>query len=144
MAKRPTRTTKYGEPTTMQSDRRRFLQTGLAGGAVAALRVEPGEGKDKAAGKVKPFELEEMTIADLQEGMKSGKHTARSLAEKYLARIEAIDRKGPTLNSIIETNPDALDIADGLDKERAAKGPRGPLHGIPLLIKDNIDTADRM
>jgi amidase len=128
----------------MQSDRRRFLQTGLAGGAVAALRVEPGEGKDKAAGKVEPFELEEMTIADLQEGMKSGKHSARSLAEKYLTRIESIDRNGPALNSIIEVNPDALGIAETLDKERKAKGPRGPLHGIPLVIKDNIDTADRM
>jgi amidase len=128
----------------MRSDRRRFLQTGLAGAAVAALRVEPGEGKDKTAGNVEPFELEEMTIADLQEGMKSGKHSARSLALRYLARIESIDRNGPALNSIIEINPDALGIAETLDKERKAKGPRGPLHGIPLFIKDNIDTADRM
>jgi amidase len=128
----------------MQSDRRRFLQTGLAGAAVAALRFDPGEAKDKAAGKVEPFELAEMTIADLQEGMKSGKYSARSLAERYLARIESIDRNGPALNSIIETNPDALDIAETLDKERKANGPRGPLHGIPLFIKDNIDTADRM
>ena len=127
----------------MHSNRRQFLQTGLLGAAVAALPVDLAA-DDKAAGKVEPFELEEMTIADLQEGMKSGKHSARSLAEKYLARIEAVDRKGPALNSIIEINPDALDIADALDKERTAKGPRGPLHGIPLLIKDNIDTADRM
>jgi amidase len=128
----------------MQSNRRRFLQTGLAGGAVAALRFDPGEGKDKGAGKVEAFELAEMTIADLQEGMKSGKYSARSLAEKYLARIESIDRNGPALNSIIETNPDALGIAETLDKERKEDGPRGPLHGIPLVIKDNIDTADRM
>jgi amidase len=128
----------------MQSDRRRFLQTGLLGAAVAALPFDQGKAEDKAAGKVELSELEEMTIADLQEGMKSGKHSARSLAEKYLARIEAIDRKGPALNSIIETNPDALDIAEALDKERKANGPRGPLHGIPLLIKDNIDTGDRM
>jgi len=101
-------------------------------------------GADEVSGNAAPFELEETTIADLQDGMKSGKHTPRSLAEKYLARIEAIDRKGPTLDSIIETNPDALDIADALDKERTATGPRGPLHGIPLLIKDNIDTADLM
>jgi len=127
----------------MHSNRRQFLQTGLLGAAVAALPVDLAA-DDKAAGKVEPFELEEMTIADLQEGMKSGKHSARSLAEKYLARIEAVDRKGPALNSIIEINPDALDSADALDKERTAKGPRGPLHGIPLLIKDNIDTADRM
>src|SRR5205823_5766352 len=76
--------------------------------------------------------------------MQSGKFTARSLAEKYLARIEAIDRQGPALRSVIEVNPDALALADVLDKERKEKGPRGPLHGIPVLIKDNIDTADRM
>jgi amidase len=128
----------------MQSDRRRFLETGLAGAAVVASGFGRGEDKDKAAGKVESFELEEMTIADLQERMKSGKDSARSLAQKYLARIESIDRNGPALNSVIETNPDAADIALALDKERKAKGPRGPLHGIPLLIKDNIDTADRM
>jgi amidase len=128
----------------MQSDRRRFLQTGLAGAAVVASGFGPGEDKDKSAGKMEPFELEEMTIADLQERMKSGKDSARSLAQKYLARIDSIDRNGPALNSIIEANPDALDIAETLDKERKAKGPRGPLHGIPLVIKDNIDTADRM
>jgi amidase len=88
--------------------------------------------------------LDEFTIADLQDGMKSGKYTARSLVEMYLARIQAIDRQGPALNSVIETNPDALALADALDRERSDKGPRGPLHGIPVLIKDNIDTADRM
>jgi amidase len=93
---------------------------------------------------IKPFELDEITIAELQDGMKSGKYTARSIAELYLARIEAIDKNGPTINSVIETNPDALAIADALDKERKEKGPRGPLHGIPVLLKDNIDTADRM
>jgi amidase len=90
------------------------------------------------------FELSELSINDLQDGMQSGKYTSRSLAEKYLARIEAIDRQGPGLRSVIEVNPDALQIADALDKERKEKGPRGPLHGIPILIKDNIDTADRM
>jgi amidase len=90
------------------------------------------------------FDLEEATIADLQQRMQSGRETARSLAEKYLARIDAIDRQGPALHSVIETNPDALTIADQLDAERKARGPRGPLHGIPLLIKDNIATADRM
>ena len=101
-----------------------------------------------AAPEVKPFELEEITVADLQEGMKSGKYTARSLVEKYTARIEEIDKAegsaGVGLNSIIEMNPDALSIADALDKERTAKGPRGPLHGVPVLIKDNIATDDRM
>jgi amidase len=113
-----------------------------------------GSGADSGSGRnpfapggrdeVKAFEFDEVTIADLQDGMKSGKHTARSIAEKYLARIDAIDAHGPEIRSVIETNPDALAIAEALDKERKAKGPRGPLHGIPVLIKDNIDTADRM
>jgi amidase len=90
------------------------------------------------------FDLEEATIADLQRRMESGKDTARSLVQKYFARIEAIDRRGPALHSVIETNPDALAIADRLDAERKSKGPRGPLHGIPILLKDNIATADRM
>jgi amidase len=76
--------------------------------------------------------------------MKSGKFTARSLVEKYSARIDEIDKRGPAVNAMIELNPDAFAIADALDQERKAKGPRGPLHGIPVLIKDNIDTADRM
>src|ERR1035437_997140 len=76
--------------------------------------------------------------------MKSGKFTARSLVEKYMARIDEIDKRGPAVNAIIELNPDALSIAEELDQERKAKGARGPLHGIPVLIKDNIDTADKM
>ncbi|MGB8458083.1 MAG: amidase [Candidatus Acidiferrum sp.] len=97
-----------------------------------------------AEAEVPAFEFDEITIGELQEGMKSGKYSARSIAEKYLARIAAIDKSGPRVNSVIETNPDALDIAEALDKERKEKGPRGPLHGIPVLIKDNIATADRM
>src|SRR4029077_1334168 len=93
---------------------------------------------------VKPFEWEEATLEDLQAAMKAGKETAGSLAKKYLARIEEIDRTGPTLRSVLEVNPDALSIARALDQERKAQGPRGPLHGIPVLIKDNIDTHDRM
>ncbi len=91
-----------------------------------------------------PLELEEATIDQLQAGMAAGRYTARQIAEGYLARIEAIDRSGPTLRSVIETSPDALEIADALDRERREKGPRGALHGIPILLKDNIDTADRM
>jgi len=94
--------------------------------------------------QVPTFELDESTIAELHHGMESGRFTARSLAEIYLSRIEAIDKGGPGLRSVIETNPDALSIAGALDKERKVSGPRGPLHGIPVLIKDNIDTADRM
>lgn len=92
----------------------------------------------------KPFELDEITIADLQAWMASGKYTARSITEKYLARLEAIDKRGPSLASVLEVNPEALAIADALDKERSAGHVRGPMHGIPVLIKDNIDTADRM
>jgi amidase len=92
----------------------------------------------------KDFELEESTIRDLQAGMESGRFTARSLVETYFARIEEIDKHGPRLNSVIELNPDALAIAEELDRERKARGPRGPLHGIPLLIKDNLATHDRM
>ena len=88
--------------------------------------------------------LPEWTIAELQEKMETGELTARRLAELYLARIEAVDKEGPYLNSIIELNPDALDIADALDDERQSGKIRGALHGVPILIKDNIDTHDRM
>ena len=91
-----------------------------------------------------PFELDEVSIVELQQRMESGQETARSVAEKYLRRIEEIDRQGPALRSVIEVNPDALSIADALDRERRESGVRGPLHGIPILLKDNIDTADRM
>ncbi len=90
------------------------------------------------------FELEELTIAQLQDRMKRGKMSSSSITQRYLERIEKIDRDGPGLNSVIELNPDAPVIAWSLDKERREKGPRGPLHGIPVLIKDNIGTADRM
>jgi amidase len=90
------------------------------------------------------FELEEATVESLQQAMSSGRLTSRRITELYLARIDAIDRKGPAIASVIEVNPDALAQADALDRERREKGARGPLHGIPILIKDNIDTADRM
>jgi amidase len=93
---------------------------------------------------VKPFELDEVTIAQLQSGMQSGKLSALSLTKKYLSRIEEIDKSGPRLNAVIEINPEALAIARALDRERAAKGVRGPLHGVPVLIKDNLATHDRM
>jgi amidase len=130
-------------------NRRGFLKTGLTGGAAAAI-LPAFKGLDKAVATTVPpaeiqsSELDELSIAELQDGMKSGKYTARSLVQKYLDRIEAIDRQGPALHSIIELNPDALDIADALDKERNDKGVRGPMHGIPVVIKDNIDTADKM
>ncbi|HPW18405.1 MAG TPA: amidase [Candidatus Aminicenantes bacterium] len=90
------------------------------------------------------FSLEEVTIARLQEMMASGRTTSEKLVTLYLERIEAVDKGGPALNSIIEVNPEALAIARELDLERREKGPRGPLHGIPIVVKDNIDTADKM
>jgi len=156
-------------PAASTADRRSFLQTALVGGAGAALgslspalsaarasslRSDSRAGSEPAprGAEVKSFELDEITISQLQEGMKSGKFTARLLVEKYASRIDEIDKpidkqndkRGPAVNSILELNPDALAIADALDHERKAKGPRGLLHGIPVLIKDNIDTADKM
>ncbi len=130
--------------------RREFLQLGAAAGVAsvtgAACRTAgaPGALPGLPGPAIPPFALQEATLADLGRGMESGKYTAHSLCESYLARIDDLDRRGPTLRSVIETNPDALSSADELDAERKAKGPRGPLHGIPILIKDNIATADRM
>ncbi|PYV30795.1 MAG: amidase [Acidobacteria bacterium] len=90
------------------------------------------------------FELEEITLAELRSGIESGRFTARAIAATYLERIERLDRKGPKLNSVIEVNSDALAIAEALDRKGKAGGPRGPLHGLPVLIKDNIATHDRM
>src|SRR5882757_2011626 len=135
----------------LAANRRLFLKTALCGGAASTLIPRyPALGAAREIAPevpgtgVKAFELDEITITDLQDGMKSGKFTAHSLVEKYLARIDEIDKHGPSINAIIEVNPDALSLADTLDQERKAKGPRGPMHGIPVLIKDNIDTADKM
>src|SRR5580692_6467339 len=126
--------------------RRYFLQTSVLAGVSAAAMPTLAGARDVACPaqppEIKPFELDEITIADLQAGLASGKFSARSITEKYLARIEEIDKQGPAINSVIEVNPEALAIADALDKERNRA--RGPMHGIPVLIKDNIDTADRM
>jgi amidase len=139
----------------LTANRRSFLKTTLIGSAAATLTpLYPALSAAREiapavkAPDIKPFELDEITVSGLQDGMKSGKFTARSLVEKYSARIQEIDKdkdkNGPAINSIIEINPDALTIADALDQERKSKGPRGPMHGIPVLIKDNIDTADKM
>lgn len=125
----------------MSIDRRGFLT--VAGAGVAAALVRRGAAAEQSAAPA-PFELEEMTVRELQDGMRSGRFTARSLAEAYLQRIDALDKRGAAINAIIELNPDAISIAESMDAERKEKGPRGPLHGIPVLIKDNIDTADRM
>ncbi len=143
MSKKPQILEESGVPS-----RRRFLQTTLLGTASAAVLPAFAAAREATpelpAQEIPAFELDEVTVADLQQGMASGKYTARSLVEKYLARIDVLDKRGQTVNSVIELNPDALNIADTLDRERKEKGPRGPLHGIPVLIKDNIDTADLM
>jgi amidase len=113
----------------------RFLTFALLAGACALSAQTP---------RVARFDLEEVTIAELQQRMSSGRETARSLVEKYIARIDELDRRGPELRSVLEINPDARSVADALDVERRAGHIRGPLHGIPVLIKDNIATADRM
>ncbi len=121
-------------------ERRDFLQRAtLVAGALAAPRAVTAQPSATTA-----FDVEEATVASLGQAMARGEITARLLTEAYLQRIAALDRSGPRLNSVIEVNPDALDIAAQRDRERAAGATRGPLHGIPVLIKDNIDTADRM
>jgi amidase len=128
-------------------NRRKFVRSGLIGGvALASVRVLADD-KAKSADAVpapQSFELDEATINDLQTGMASGKYMAQSLTQKYLDRIAEIDKNGPGINSVIEANPEALTIAAALDNERKAGRVRGRLHGIPVLIKDNIDTHDRM
>ena len=129
--------------------RRSFLRSTIA--TTLATAAYPALGAARAADPAsepspaaKDFELDELTLDDLQKALHSGQSTSHSLTEKYLARIQEIDKAGPSINAIIEVNPEALAIAEALDKERKEKGPRGALHGIPILIKDNIDTADRM
>jgi amidase len=132
---------------TRRFSRRNVLQTGLASAAAVAFSSASANrafaGQDSVP-SLKPFAFDEATITDLQARLKSGEITAQSLTQAYLDRISEIDKSGPRLNSIIELNPDAISIAESLDKEFKEKGARGPLHGIPVLIKDNIDTADRM
>jgi amidase len=118
------------------------LQFGVSCKGKSAGPASPGRPAARSAATA--FPLEEVTIAGLQNMMASGHATAEGLVKLYLERIEMIDRKGPALNAVIQINPDALAIARTLDRERKEKGPRGPLHGIPVLIKDNIDTADGM
>jgi amidase len=124
-------------------DRRALLKLGALG-SVSALAGTAARAQAPAAPAPEAFELDEATVADLQKRMESGQDSSRGLCEKYMARIEALDRQGPALHSVLEINPDALAIAESLDAERKAGKVRGPLHGIPILIKDNIGTADRM
>ena len=130
--------------------RRNFLKTTSVAGVTALVAGacntvstdKKEEQKDESSND--NFELNEVTIDTLQQKMQNKEYTSRSVTELYLKRIDAIDKAGPKLNSVIQVNPDALNIADAMDKERANGKVRGPLHGIPVLIKDNIDTGDKM
>jgi amidase len=121
-------------------NRRNFiLGAAAASGALIEGNVMAADTK-----KSEPFDVIEASVGQLQQALTAGALSAKKLTELYLARIKAIDKFGPSLNAVIELNPDALMIAEALDLERAKKGPRGPLHGIPVLLKDNIATADKM
>jgi amidase len=135
----PTMDTGQEKPNMKRREFLRRTTMGVSACAIAACRCARAHG----AGH-KSALPEEMSVADLQRGMASGRFSAVTLARRFLRRIEEVDRSGPRLNALIELNPEALAIAKNLDRERAAKGPRGPLHGIPVLIKDNIGTRDRM
>jgi amidase len=134
--------------------RRNFLKTGSLAGLTLSTLVATSCSQPSADDK-KPdttatdskddlFELLEATITDLQDKMTAKQYTSRLLTELYLKRIDEIDKNGPELNSVIELNKDALNMADAMDKEREKGKIRGPLHGIPVLIKDNINTGDNM
>jgi len=134
------------EPPSDSLTRRAFVRQGLgaasvtaAASAIAAGPASPGGSSASAAPS-----LLEGTVAQLQAEMASGRLSARALSQRYLQRIDALDRAGPRLNAVIELNPDALAQCDEMDRERRQRATRGPLHGIPVLLKDNIATADRM
>jgi amidase len=116
-------------------DRRDFLLSG----SIAALAASEAAGAPVAAAA----DLE-LSLADIADAFAAGRLTSRQLTQRYLDRIAALDRQGPRLGAVLETNPRALDIAAELDRERQTRGPRGPLHGVPMLIKDNVETLDRM
>jgi amidase len=128
--------------------RRQFIGTSAVAGAAILTNARPGTAAartlDGPADAPPPSDLEELSIDAVGEALRTGRLTSHELTQRYLDRIAAMDRKGPALRCVLETNPDALAIADALDKERKAKGPRGPLHGVPILVKDNIATADKM
>jgi len=137
--------------------RRSFIKTSsLAGITLASVtgilssceQKENKSGEKEQKGEKKEtkddFALNEITIDQLQQKMQSGEYSSRQITQMYLDRIDAIDKKGPAINSVIELNPDALSIADDMDKERKSGKVRGPMHGIPVLVKDNINTGDKM
>jgi amidase len=135
------------DSTPSHLSRRAFVELSAVAAAAAALPGAAHAAAPRAAvnaANQDAFALAEATLTELQAGMRAGRLTSRGITQAYLERIAALDRRGPTLRSIIETNPDALAIADRLDAERRQGRVRGPLHGIPVVVKDNIDTHDRM
>src|SRR5512134_1214188 len=135
------------DPAPSHLSRRAFVELGAlatAGAALPGALVGETPPAPTRAPDQEPFALAETTIAALQDGMRAGRLTSRGITQAYLERIAALDRRGPALRSILETNPDALAIADRIDAERRQGRVRGPLHGVPVVVKDNIDTHDRM
>src|SRR5271163_1088627 len=126
-------------------DRREFLLTAAAAAAASSAGAQQTNGTSSATTHPPAADpVEELTLADIDAAFADGSLTSLQLTRSYLARIDLLDRHGPNLRSVIETNPRALEIAEKLDVERKAKGARGALHGVPVLIKDNIETSDPM
>jgi amidase len=125
-------------------DRREFLVAAAAAASAGAEQTTPTPTSSTSAAHAPSDAVEELSLADIAAAFADGRMTSQQLTQSYLARIDKLDRRGPNLRSVIETNPRALDIASALDAERKARGSRGPLHGVPVLIKDNVETADHM
>ena len=136
-------TSSSDNPSLVNRSRRNFFKTAATALAGATILPEFAAGLPLDVPSAS-FELEEFDVKQLQNGLASGKFSSRQLVDLYSSRIDALDRHGSKLNSIIEMNPEAMAIAEQMDAERKAHGPRGPLHGIPVVIKDNIATADQM
>jgi amidase len=127
-------------------DRREFLVAAAAAtaGAASTGAAQTSPTTSSPPAHSPPESIEELSLADIAAAFAEGRFTSQQLTKDYLARIERLDRHGPNLRAVIETNPRALDIAAELDAERKSRGPRGPLHGVPILIKDNVETSDHM
>jgi amidase len=123
-------------------DRREFLAAAVVAATAGAAETSPATSSPPAHSP--PDSIEELSLADIAAAFADGRLTSQQLTKDYLARIDRLDRRGPNLRAVIETNPRALDIAAELDAERNSRGPRGPLHGVPILIKDNVETSDHM
>jgi amidase len=123
--------------------RRSFLAVAFAGAAASQTACQYVPASSASSSAVPSFELDEVSLADLAAGLEKGKWTSERLVQLYLSRIDAVDKNGPQINAVLAVNPDALAIAGTLDQERKSGHVRGPLHGIPILLKDNIDTSDK-